>query len=172
MEPDLEWLDHLESGWTRLEPPPSVTAATFISGDVAGDRIKIRLYRSEDGANLMARVWFGPGAQGPPGHAHGGSIASVLDEVMGSAAWVAGHIALAGELIVRFRSMLPVGTLCIVKAEVATVEGRKVRTRGEVRSREGELFAEGEAIFVTVPPSRLGTLAETSDEWLRDPHEK
>src|SRR5579859_3317215 len=43
------------------------------------------------GGRVEARFRYELPQQGPPGHAHGGAIAAVLDEVMGAAVWRAGH---------------------------------------------------------------------------------
>ena len=48
----------------------------------------IHYFRTGPDRSLRAKVLFGPGTQGPPGHAHGGSMAAVLDEAMGGAAWM------------------------------------------------------------------------------------
>jgi len=58
-----------EEGWTPIEPLVSVgTGRSFVSGDPEGDRLRVRYFRrARDGA-LVGRVWFGPGAEGPPGH--------------------------------------------------------------------------------------------------------
>ena len=44
----------------------------------------------------------GPPIEGPPGHAHGGSMAAVLDEAMGAAAWMEGHLVVAVRLATSF----------------------------------------------------------------------
>ena len=90
-----------EPGWIEFEQT-KVGERTFASGE---DRIELRLYADGDG--LSGKVWFGPEAEGPPGHAHGGSIATVLDQAMGHCAWYKGHPCVAGQFTVQFRSMAP-----------------------------------------------------------------
>ena len=54
--------------------------------------LRIAYYRSAEKDDhghhaLFGRAFFGSaGCEGPPGHAHGGSMAAVLDEAMGSCA--------------------------------------------------------------------------------------
>ena len=62
---------------------------SFVEGDPQGDRLRIRMFVRESDCRLLSKVWFGPQAEGPPGHAHGGSQAAILDHTMGVAAWVA-----------------------------------------------------------------------------------
>lgn len=163
------WLGQPEAGWTPVTPPQAVASGTFVSGDPGGDRLRVRYFRRDDDGALMAKVWFGPGTQGPPGHAHGGSMASLLDETMGAAAWSAGHAVVAAELTTRFRRLLPLETSCIVEARVTSVDGRKVRTAAELRGLRGELFAEGEALFIELDPARFGELVEQAGAMFRPP---
>ncbi len=141
------------SGWTLLDPVPQ---RSFVSGDPDGDRLRVRYYHR--GSELLARVWFGAEAEGPPGHAHGGAMAAVLDEAMGFAAWVAGHPVVAARLVTDFRRMLPLGTVYTVETEVGRVEGRKVHVRGRIVGADETVHAEGEAIFVHLRMDALTTL--------------
>lgn len=103
----------------------------------------------------MARVWFGPGAEGPPGHAHGGSLAAVLDSVMGRSAWMSGHRALAAGLTIRYRRVVPLGTVVEAQASVVSVEGRKVRVSGIIRGPDGGVSTEGEGLYIELTPDQL-----------------
>jgi hypothetical protein len=74
-----------EPGWEPFDAPALVGGSLrFVSGDRTGARFRMRYFR-DDAGHLVARVWFGPETEGPPDHAHGGSIAAVLDEVLGLA---------------------------------------------------------------------------------------
>lgn len=149
-----------EPGWRELAPPQSAAGRSFVSGEPWGDRLRVRYFARENGA-LVAKVWFGPGAAGPPGHAHGGSLASVLDEAMGAAAWLAGHVAVAADLRLKFRRMVPLGTVARADTRVTTVEGRKVCTAGTLRSLDGAVaYCEAEGLFIEVEPERFGDMAQ------------
>jgi acyl-coenzyme A thioesterase PaaI-like protein len=150
-----------EAGWLpidplRLEGGPR----SFVSGDPGGDRLRVRYFRRERDGRLVGRAWFGPGAQGPPGHAHGGSMAAVLDEAMGAAAWMEGHLVVAVRLATSFQRMLPLGTDALLEAWVERVEGRKVWTLGRLLDGDGEPFAEADALFVKLDPARFMPLIE------------
>lgn len=150
-----------EPGWTPIEPPRLEGGrGSFVSGKPEGDRLRVRYFRRPDDRRLVGRAWFGPGAEGPPGHAHGGSIAAVLDEAMGAAAWTEGHIVVAVRLDTSFQRMLPLGTDATLEAWVDRVEGRKVWTRGRLLDAGGEPFATAEALFVKPDPGRFRPLLE------------
>jgi acyl-coenzyme A thioesterase PaaI-like protein len=150
-----------EPGWIPLEPPRLEGGhRSFVSSDAEGDRLRVRYFHIDGEERLVGRAWFGPGAQGPPGHAHGGSIAAVLDEAMGAAAWTAGHLVVAVRLDTRFLRMLPLDTDTRLEASVERVEGRKVWLRGVLTDDAGEPFAEAEGLFVKLDPERFGPLIE------------
>lgn len=145
--PELE----AEPGWSDIPFSEMVKELkSFVSGDPYGNRLRVRYYYRDSDRALAGKVWFGPGAQGPPGHAHGGSMAAVLDEAMGAAAMIAGHMVLAAKLTVRFRRMLPIGTVAYLEALVDEVRGKKIHILGRLYLPEGTVFAEAEGLFVKV----------------------
>ncbi len=155
-EPDLS----PESSWVRVAIPAELGAGrSFVSRDPHSDRLRVNYYaRPSDGA-LVGKAWFGPGAEGPPKHAHGGSIAAVLDEVMGACCWVAHYPVLAARLDTLFKRPLPLGTVAILEAVILSVDGRKVKTHGRVLGADGRPFAEADGLFVTLPAERFTSMA-------------
>ncbi len=142
-----------EPGWQPVEPfRIEGGRGSFVSGDPEGETLRVGYFRRVADGRLVGRAWFGPGSAGPPGHAHGGSMAAVLDEAMGAAAWLAGHIAVAAHLATDFRAMLPLGTDALLEAWVERHEGRKVWTAGALRGDDGVLFAEAQAFFIRLDP--------------------
>jgi acyl-coenzyme A thioesterase PaaI-like protein len=139
-----------EAGWTPFDAPALVgESLRFVSGEPQGNRFRVRYFR--DGKEqLRARVWFGPETEGPPGHAHGGSIAAVLDEVLGLAAWAAGYPIVVGNLNVGFRSLLPLQQVVTVETGIVSAEGRKIMVHGRIFSG-GTVYAEGECLCITIP---------------------
>ena len=138
-------------GWSNFDAPALVgDSLRFVSGDPTGKRFRVRYYRNFDGA-LVARVWFGPETEGPPGHAHGGAIAAVLDEVLGLAAWAAGYAIVVGKLNIHFQKLLPLRTVVQVDSSIVSAEGRKVLVRGRIHGPDGLTFAEAECLCITLP---------------------
>lgn len=144
-----------EEGQVAVELPHIIGQKSFVSGEDDPGRFRVRYFTSGDG-KLVARVWFGQGTSGPPRHAHGGSQAAVLDEVMGSTAWMNGLPVLAGELTVSFRAMLPLDTLATATGWIEHIEGRKVTIRGTLVGPDGTLYSEGRGLFIKIDPARAG----------------
>lgn len=144
-----------EPDWQAFDAPALVgETLRFVSGDRTGNRFRMN-YFCNPNRDLVARVWFGPVTEGPPGHAHGGSIAAVLDEVLGLAAWAAGHAIVVGNLNVSFRQLLPIRTVVQVNTRIASVEGRKVMVHGEILSLDGTIFARGECLCIKLTAEQL-----------------
>jgi len=139
-----------EPGWTEFDAPSLVgESLRFVSGDPEGERYRVRYYRDAE-KHLHARIWFGPETEGPPGHAHGGSVAAVMDEALGLAAWAAGYPIVVGNLNVSFRNMLPLQKVITVESRVISALGRKVMVHGKIFSGD-TLYAEAECLCITIP---------------------
>ena len=148
-----------EPGWEPLVLPPVLSdLKSFVSGDPEGDRFRVRYYYDPESGHVQARVWFGPRTAGPPGRAHGGSIAAVLDEAMGVAALYAGYIVVAGRLTVDFATMLPLQTVTTAEAWVERVEGPKIHTRAHLKQAGGETYATSTGLFVNIGFERFESL--------------
>mgnify|MGYP001061002430 CR=1 FL=1 len=153
-----EWVEKEEPGWSRLIHQGNIFGDNFVRGDASGKRICIQYYFRESDGSIMAKVLFGPEAQGPPGHVHGGCIAAVLDESMGIASWMAGHIVVAAGLNIKFRKMVPLGAPCTIETRVVKVTGRKVKMGAKLLTRSGRVLAEGEAMFISLDPALFDDL--------------
>lgn len=119
----------------------------FICGTENPRSLGVRWYVREDGA-IYTEVTLTAAQQGPPGHAHGGVLAALLDEIMGTAAWNAGYMVLAANINIDYRRPVPLNVPLQVTAVVSGKEGRKVFTRGELRLPDGTVATVGKGIFV------------------------
>ncbi len=146
------------SGYHQVEPffgpkPPR----SFVQDDPAGDRLRLTYFQRDADGALLATTWFGPGAEGPPGFAHGGAIASVLDEALGAAAWLAGYPVVMARLTIDMRELVPLGTEAVIETTVVSVEGRKVTCRAVLKNGD-IVFAEAEGLCVTLKPGQIAAL--------------
>ena len=148
-----------EPGWEPLTPFwESLGTRSFVSSDDGGDRLRVRYYSG--GGRTWARAWFGPGAEGPPGHVHGGALAALLDEAMGMAVLATGRIAVAARIEVDFRAMVPLGGPVTVELALGEPVGAKVPVRGVLRRADGQPACESSGLFVEIGADGLGAAAE------------
>ncbi len=118
----------------------------------------LKLFVHKADRNILGEVIFGPLVEGPPGHAHGGVAAFVMDEAMGTACWVSGFQVVAREIRVQFQNMIPQGEKLIVNSGVRTVEEKNVETYGEIRTEEGVICVTGHGRFHILSDEQLEKL--------------
>ena len=149
--------------WVPLADHPrgagiAAFAARSFLGAADPAQLVVRYWAAGDGPATRVRVeaTFGARAEGPPGHAHGGSMAAVLDEALGVAAWIAHRPAVAAHLAVDFRAPIPLGTTARVEPAIVAADARKARVTGRLLALDGTVFAEATGVFVFVDAARHG----------------
>nr|WP_203690327.1 PaaI family thioesterase [Streptomyces sp. SID12488] len=108
--------------------------------------------RAGDGVTVTAEFTVREAHQGAPGLAHGGVLASALDETLGSLNWLLRTIAVTGRLETEFVRPVPVGTLLYLEAEVTAVARRKIYSTatGRIGGPDGPVAVRAEALFIEV----------------------
>jgi len=145
-----------ELDWAELVIPDNFgSGRQFITGDIREDRIRLKYFKREHDNALMARIWFGPAAEGPVGYVHGGSMAALLDESMGLAVLLTGSLAFTAKLTVKYRKMLPLGSVVTLEAKVKHASGKRVLTTGRIYNMKAEVISKGEGFFIIPPISKI-----------------
>jgi acyl-coenzyme A thioesterase PaaI-like protein len=88
------------------------------------------------GGGAAGRFFVKQDHQGPPGYAHGGVIATALDEAMSLLLHGQGTFALTGSLEVELLEPVPVGAFVEVEADVEEAEGSHLRLTATARDPE------------------------------------
>lgn len=128
------------TGHANPMAPPAALTADLEAGVVRGE------------------VHFGAAFEGAPGCVHGGFVAAILDEALGMACIFSGTQGMTGELITRYHHHTPVAALLRVEARLVSVDGRKIRTTGEIY--HGHLVvAEASGLFIAVDTGKFERLA-------------
>lgn len=93
--------------------------------------------------------------EGPPGHVHGGAIATMIDTVTGCLASLSGAVMTAN-LNINYRSPIPLGSTVVMESSLDKQEGRKAFISCKVTSPDGtKLHTEATALFVSISLSYL-----------------
>ncbi|MEV6403748.1 hotdog domain-containing protein [Streptomyces bobili] len=108
--------------------------------------------RAGEGVTVTAEFVVQAAHQGAPGLAHGGVLATALDETLGSLNWLLRTIAVTGRLETDFAPPVPVGTTLHLEAEVTAVAGRKIYSTatGRIGGPSGPVAVRADALFVEV----------------------
>ena len=99
-------------------------------------------------STVRARCVFGAAHAGSPNRVHGGVLALVLDEVLGTAVTVSGVSGMTVSLTVSLRAGTPLGVPVEIVARYTGHEGRKSFAHGQALV-DGEVTAEADAVFVS-----------------------
>ncbi len=147
-----------EEGWTELELPKEYgMGRSFVAGDLSEDRLQVKYYIRKEDKRFFAKVFFGIHAQGPPFHAHGGSMAAVLDEAMGLSAWAwaESKALVAAKIEIEYINMLPLNKVVIVEVAPGKVEGRKVWMNAELKDSNGKIYSRGKGLYIKVSEDKM-----------------
>lgn len=97
---------------------------------------------------LVAEGTLTRAMQGPPGHAHGGSLAAVMDEAMGRLLWELGHRVVAARLEFDYRAPTPLGAPLRVEARMGAMRRRSIPTTARILLPDGTVTVEAKGVFV------------------------
>ena len=138
-------------------PPDGVHHPRFPDSIVTGKANPMGLAAEigRDGDDAVLRTTLGPAFEGAPGRAHGGTVAALLDEVMGFVLSIHATPAYTGRLTVTYRAPTPLGVELEMRARLKSRHGRKLRIEAEAHQAT-TLVAQAEGLFVTVEPERFG----------------
>jgi acyl-coenzyme A thioesterase PaaI-like protein len=110
----------------------------------------------EDGS-VMSELTMRAIHEGPAGFVHGGWVAALLDQLLGSANIVSGHPAMTGELTIRYRRGTPFGVPLVLRARTDSVRGRRVHASGEI-TVDGEVTASAKGLFILPTAERVAEI--------------
>lgn len=164
MNDAFEWTLQPREGWEAIRPfAVGGNQPQFVSAEQHEDRILHRYFWDEASKSIYAFVRLGVGAQGPPGKAHGGALAAILDEAMGMVAWRQKISVVAAELRVRYRLPTPLWEELIVRSWIEESEGRNSEIRSEITLADGTVCVQGGGTFVNIGKERYQQMAREAD---------
>jgi uncharacterized protein (TIGR00369 family) len=122
----------------------------FVCGSENPHNLGIHWFVDEKGV-VSSEFTLTLAQQGPPGHAHGGASAAVLDEVMGAAIWQAGYTVAAASLNINYRKPVPLGQPLSTKGYITRRNGRKLYAHGEIYLPDGTVAVTGRGLYIIAP---------------------
>lgn len=99
--------------------------------------------------------------QGYPGIAHGGILATILDEAMGRAG-ISGatddRFFYTAKMEIRYRQHVPLNTDLIIKGRILKDRGRAATASGEIILPDGNIAVEGSATLFSIVASEVAKM--------------
>jgi uncharacterized protein (TIGR00369 family) len=121
--------------------------------------LRLRFFTAED-SSIVCHPRLARRFAGPPGHAHGGIIATLLDEAMSKANRARGVVAMTRQLSVDYLRPVPLGAPLTLTARHVSAHGRRHQCEAQITDAAGHVLATGTAVFVAVDPDRFRRAAE------------
>lgn len=124
----------------------------FVCGKENEIGLKLEINSDKDLQKAWAVTKINKNFCGWKGIVHGGTISTVLDEIMAYAAFTIYESGVTGEMTVRFKKPIPVESEILIEGFVESVKGRICYTKGHIKMN-GEIMAEstGKMVMVKKP---------------------
>lgn len=127
----------------------------FVCGKDNPDGMRLRFTYDEERDCFVCRFRLGKRYTGPPGHCHGGIIATILDEAMGKVNKLRHVVAVTSEMTVNYLKPVPLKQPLRVEAREVRVKGRKHTNMAEILNENGEVLARSQGLFIAIDPHRM-----------------
>ena len=118
-----------------------------------GMRLKFSL--DEDSRQAICHFKLSRKYTGPPGHSHGGIIATILDEAMGKVNKFRNVLALTSSMEIKYLKPVPLGQALTVTAQEQSVDGRRHINTAEISNAKGEVLARSTGTFIAIDPEKM-----------------
>jgi uncharacterized protein (TIGR00369 family) len=127
----------------------------FACGKNNPDGMRLRFSYDEERDCFVCRFRLSKRYTGPPGHAHGGIIATILDEAMGKVNKLRHVIALTSTITVDYLKPVPLNKPLRVESREVRVRGRYHTNAAEILNQKGQVLAHGKGLFIAIDPHKM-----------------
>ena len=121
---------------------------------------------TSDPANPVATCHFqlDRNHEGPPGHIHGGIVATLLDEAMSKLNRPLNVLAMTRHMEVDYLRPVPLFQPLILTSRHLSREGRKLFHHAEIQHPDGTVLAQAKGLFIVVDAKLLALAGLTQPE--------
>ena len=126
----------------------------FGCGQTNQTGLRLKFFVDEE-HTIVCRVRLARRFEGPPGHAHGGIIATLLDEAMSKANRQFGVLAMTRQMEVEYLKPVPLGTRLLLTGRHVDLREGSTTARRSLRMKLGVALARAKALFIAVDPKML-----------------
>jgi len=134
---------------------PSRKNRCFACGKDNPHGMKLKFFIDEEARRTVCEFKLTDRYQGPPGHAHGGIIATILDEAMGKVNKLRSVVALTKDMQIEYLRPVPLKKKLTVTGREQEVSGRKHINVAEITNERGEVLARSTGTFIAVDMTQV-----------------
>ena len=127
----------------------------FACGKNNLEGMRLKFTYEEDRDCFVCRFRLDKRYTGPPGHAHGGIIATILDEAMGKVNKLRNVVALTSRITVDYFKPVPLNKPLRVESREVRVRGRQHTNMAEILNPKGEVLARGRGLFIAIDAQKM-----------------
>jgi uncharacterized protein (TIGR00369 family) len=126
----------------------------FGCGQTNRTGLRLKFFVDEE-HTIVGRVRLARRFEGPPGHAHGGIIATLLDEAMSKANRQFGVLAMTRQMEVEYLKPVPLGVELLLTGRRSGSSEKKHYCESQLANEAGEVLARAKALFIAVDREML-----------------
>ena len=127
----------------------------FACGNNNPEGMQLKFAYDEERNCFVCRFRLGKRYTGPPGHAHGGIIATILDEAMGKVNKLRQVIALTSQITVDYLKPVPLNLALRVESREVQVSGRHHVNSAEILNQKNQVLARSQGLFIAIDPAKM-----------------
>ena len=127
----------------------------FACGPDNREGMQLKFHYDRRKKRFVCRFRLGRRYTGPPGHAHGGVIATILDEAMGKVNKLREVIAMTRSMEIEYLKPVPLRRPLRVESWELRVSGRRHINTAEILNGRGQVLARGKATFLAIDPVKM-----------------
>src|SRR5260370_42003771 len=127
----------------------------FVCGPNNREGMRLKFLLDEQSQTFVCRFRLSNRYTGPPGHAHGGIIASILDDAMGKVNKLHHVVALTKEMTVEYLKPVPLHKPLHVEGREVSVHGRQHINAAEILNEKDEVLARSKGTFIAIDAEKM-----------------
>jgi uncharacterized protein (TIGR00369 family) len=119
------------------------------------DGMRLKFTLDEKRQTFVCHFCLSKRYTGPPGHCHGGIIATILDEAMGKVNKLRHVVAVTKQIYVEYLRLVPLNKPLRVESREVSLHGRQHINMAEILNDKDEVLARGRGVFIAIDPEKM-----------------
>lgn len=127
----------------------------FACGQDNREGMRLKFYPDQSVKTFVCNFRLGKRYTGPPGHCHGGVIATILDDAMGKLNKLRDVVAMTASMTVDYLKPVPLYKPLRVVSRELSKSGRRLTHSAEILDEKGTVLARSRGLFKIIDPERV-----------------